>query len=212
VFAITYMLIRIYPENPNPKAIDQIVQVLRRGGLIIYPTDTVYGLGCDITNHKAIEAIARIRHIKPEKANFSFICHDLSNLADYTKSIDNTVFRVLKKALPGPFTFILNASGKVPKLLSSNKKTVGIRIPDNNIAREIVKQLGNPILSTSIRDEDDILEYSTDPELIHEKYQDLVDVVIDGGYGGNVASTVVDVTSGEFEVIREGKGDLEMYL
>jgi tRNA threonylcarbamoyl adenosine modification protein (Sua5/YciO/YrdC/YwlC family) len=212
VFAITYMLIKIYPENPNPKAIDQIVQVLRRGGLIIYPTDTVYGLGCDITNHKAIEAIARIRHIKPEKANFSFICHDLSNLADYTKSIDNTVFRVLKKALPGPFTFILNASGKVPKLLSSNKKTVGIRIPDNNIAREIVKQLGNPILSTSIRDEDDILEYSTDPELIHEKYQDLVDVVIDGGYGGNVASTVVDVTSGEFEVIREGKGDLEMYL
>lgn len=212
MFAITYMLIKIYPENPNPKAIDQVVQVLRRGGLIIYPTDTVYGLGCDITNHKAIEAIARIRHIKPEKANFSFICHDLSNLADYTKSIDNTTFRVLKKALPGPFTFILNASGKVPKLLSSNKKTVGIRIPDNNIAREIVKQLGNPILSTSIRDEDDILEYSTDPELIHEKYQDLVDVVIDGGYGGNVASTVVDVTSGEFEVIREGKGDLEMYL
>jgi tRNA threonylcarbamoyl adenosine modification protein (Sua5/YciO/YrdC/YwlC family) len=212
VFAITYMLIKIYPENPNPKAIDQVVQVLRRGGLIIYPTDTVYGLGCDITNHKAIEAIARIRHIKPEKANFSFICHDLSNLADYTKSIDNSTFRVLKKALPGPFTFILNASGKVPKLLSSNKKTVGIRIPDNNIAREIVKQLSNPILSTSIRDEDDILEYSTDPELIHEKYQDLVDVVIDGGYGGNVASTVVDVTSGAFEVIREGKGDLEMYL
>ncbi len=206
------MLIKIYPENPNPKAIDQVVQVLRRGGLIIYPTDTVYGLGCDITNHKAIEAIARIRHIKPEKANFSFICHDLSNLADYTKSIDNTTFRVLKKALPGPFTFILNASGKVPKLLSSNKKTVGIRIPDNNIAREIVKQLGNPILSTSIRDEDDILEYSTDPELIHEKYQDMVDIVIDGGYGGNVASTVVDVTSGEFEVIREGKGDLEMYM
>ncbi len=206
------MLIKIYPENPNPKAIDQVVQVLRRGGLIIYPTDTVYGLGCDITNHRAIEAIARIRHIKPEKANFSFICHDLSNLADYTKSIDNTVFRVLKKALPGPFTFILNASGKVPKLLSSNKKTVGIRIPDNNIAREIVKQLGNPILSTSIRDEDDILEYSTDPELIHEKYQDMVDIVIDGGYGGNVASTVVDVTSGEFEVIREGKGELEMYM
>ncbi len=206
------MLIKIYPENPNPKAIDQVVQVLRRGGLIIYPTDTVYGLGCDITNHRAIEAIARIRHIKPEKANFSFICHDLSNLADYTKSIDNTVFRVLKKALPGPFTFILNASGKVPKLLSSNKKTVGIRIPDNNIAREIVKQLGNPILSTSIRDEDDILEYSTDPELIHEKYQDMVDIVIDGGYGGNIASTVVDVTSGEFEVIREGKGELEMYM
>jgi len=206
------MLIRIYPENPNPKAIEQVVQVLRKGGLIIYPTDTVYGLGCDITNHKAIEAVARIRNIKPEKANFSFICHDLSNLSDYTKPIDNAVFRVLKKALPGPFTFILNASGNVPKLLSSNKKTVGIRVPDNDIAREIVKQLGNPILSTSIKDEDDIIEYSTDPELIYEKYENLVDLVIDGGYGGNIASTVVDVTSGEFEVIREGKGDLEMYL
>ena len=206
------MLIKIYPENPNPKAIEQVVQVLRKGGLIIYPTDTVYGLGCDITNQKAIEAIARIRHIKPEKANFSFICHDLSNLSDYTKPIDNSVFRVLKKALPGPFTFILNASGNVPKLLSSNKKTVGIRVPDNDIAREIVKQLGNPILSTSIKDDDDIIEYSTDPELIYEKYESLVDIVIDGGYGGNVASTVVDVTSGEFEVIREGKGDLEMYL
>ncbi|UEG52288.1 threonylcarbamoyl-AMP synthase [Mucilaginibacter daejeonensis] len=206
------MLIRIYPENPNPKAIEQVVQVLRRGGIIIYPTDTVYGLGCDITNHRAIEAVARIRNIKPEKANFSFICHDLSNLADYTKPIDNAVFRVLKKALPGPFTFILNASGLVPKLLSSNKKTVGIRVPDNNVAREIVRQLGNPILSTSIRDDDDIIEYSTDPELIHEKYQDLVDIVIDGGYGGNVASTVVDVTSGDFEVIREGKGDLDAYL
>jgi tRNA threonylcarbamoyl adenosine modification protein (Sua5/YciO/YrdC/YwlC family) len=206
------MLIRIYPENPNPKAIEQVVQVLRRGGLIIYPTDTVYGLGCDITNHRAIEAVARIRNIKPEKANFSFICSDLSNLADYTKPIDNAVFRVLKKALPGPFTFILNASGNVPKLLSSNKKTVGIRVPDNDIAREIVKQLGNPILSTSIKDDDDIIEYSTDPELIYEKYENLVDLVIDGGYGGNMASTVVDVTSGEFEVLREGKGELEMYL
>jgi tRNA threonylcarbamoyl adenosine modification protein (Sua5/YciO/YrdC/YwlC family) len=206
------MLIRIYPENPNPKAIEQVVQVLRRGGVIIYPTDTIYGLGCDITNHRAIETVARIRNIKPEKANFSFICHDLSNLSDYTKPIDNAVFRVLKKALPGPFTFILNASGNVPKLLSSNKKTVGIRVPDNDIAREIVKQLGNPILSTSIKDDDDIIEYSTDPELIHEKYENLVDLVIDGGYGGNIASTVVDVTSGEFEVIREGKGELEMYL
>ncbi|WP_295772484.1 L-threonylcarbamoyladenylate synthase [uncultured Mucilaginibacter sp.] len=206
------MLLKIYPENPNPKAIEQVVQVLRRGGLIIYPTDTVYGLGCDITNHRAIEAVAKLRNIKPEKANFSFVCYDLSNLADYSKPIDNSIFRVLKKALPGPFTFILNASGLVPKLLSSKKKTVGIRVPDNVIAREIVHQLGNPILSTSIKDDDDIIEYSTDPELIHEKYQDLVDIVIDGGYGGNVASTVVDVTSGEFEVIREGKGDLEAYL
>jgi len=206
------MLLKIYPENPNPKAIEQVVEVLRRGGLVIYPTDTVYGLGCDITNHRAIEAVARIRNIKPEKANFSFICYDLSNLSDYSKPIDNSIFRILKKALPGPFTFILNASGLVPKLLSSKKKTVGIRVPDNAIAREIVRQLGNPILSTSIKDDDDIIEYSTDPELIYEKYQDLVDIVIDGGYGGNVASTVVDVTSGEFEVVREGKGDLEVYL
>lgn len=206
------MLIKIYPENPNPKAIEQVVEVLRKGGLIIYPTDTVYGLGCDITNHKAIEKICQIRRIKPEKANFSFICYDLSHISDYIKPIDNTTFRVLKKALPGPFTFIFNASHKVPKLLSSNKKTVGIRVPDNDIAREIVRVLGNPILSTSIHDEDDIIEYSTDPELINEKYEETVDIVIDGGYGGNIASTVVDCTSGEFEVIREGKGELELYL
>lgn len=206
------MLIKIYPDNPNPKTIDQVVQVLKKGGLIIYPTDTVYGLGCDITNQKAIEAICRLKGIKPEKANFSFICYDLSHIADYTKSIDNTIFRVIKKALPGPFTFIFNASHQVPKLLSSNKKTVGIRVPDNDIAREIVRVLGNPILSTSIRDEDDIIEYSTDPELIYEKYKDKVDLVIDGGYGENVASTVVDCTSGDFEIIREGKGDLSAYL
>lgn len=206
------MLIRIYPENPNPKAIEQVVDVLRKGGVIIYPTDTVYGLGCDITNQKAIEKVARIRNIKPEKANFSFICYDLSHISDYIKPIDNATFRVLKKALPGPFTFIFNASHAVPKLLSSNKKTVGIRVPDNDIAREIVKVLGNPILSTSIHDEDDIIEYSTDPELIHEKYEDLVDLVIDGGYGDNVPSTVVDCTNGDFEIVREGKGELEEYL
>jgi tRNA threonylcarbamoyl adenosine modification protein (Sua5/YciO/YrdC/YwlC family) len=206
------MLIKIYPENPNEKTIQQVVEVLRRGGLIIYPTDTVYGLGCDITNHRAIEQIAKIRNIKLEKANFSFICYDLSHISDYIKPIDNTTFRVLKKALPGPFTFIFNANNNVPKLLSSNKKTVGIRVPDNNIARCIVKELGNPILSTSIHDDDDVIEYSTDPELIYEKYQDLVDIVIDGGYGDNIPSTVVDCTSGEFEIIREGKGELEMYL
>jgi tRNA threonylcarbamoyl adenosine modification protein (Sua5/YciO/YrdC/YwlC family) len=206
------MLIKIYPENPNPKAIEQVVDVLRKGGLIIYPTDTVYGLGCDITNHKAIETICRIRNIKPEKANFSFICYDLSHISDYIKPIDNATFRVIKKALPGPFTFIFNASHAVPKLLSSNKKTVGIRVPDNNIAREIVKALGNPIVSASIKDDDEIIEYSTDPELIYEKYQDQVDLVIDGGYGGNIASTVVDCTSGDFEVIREGKGDFEQFL
>ncbi|EHQ24255.1 L-threonylcarbamoyladenylate synthase [Mucilaginibacter paludis] len=206
------MLIKIYPENPNEKSIDQVVQILKRGGLIIYPTDTVYGLGCDITNPKAIDAICKIRHIKPEKANFSFICYDLSHISDYIKPIDNATYRVLKKALPGPFTFIFNANSHVPKLLSSNKKTVGIRVPDNNIAREIVKALGNPILSSSIRDEDEIIEYSTDPELIHEKYEGLVDLVIDGGYGDNVPSTVVDCTTGDFEIIREGKGDLELYL
>ena len=206
------MLIKIYPENPNPKAIEQVVEVLRKGGLIIYPTDTVYGLGCDITNHKAIEAICRIRNIKPEKANFSFICYDLSHISDYIKPIDSMTFRIIKKALPGPFTFIFNASHAVPKLLNSNKKTVGIRVPDNNIAREIVKALGNPIVSASIKDDDEIIEYSTDPELIYEKYQDQVDLVIDGGYGGNIASTIVDCTNGDFEVIREGKGDLEQYL
>ncbi|KQR70253.1 L-threonylcarbamoyladenylate synthase [Pedobacter sp. Leaf176] len=206
------MLIKIYPENPNERAIDQVVEVLRKGGLIIYPTDTIYGLGCDITNPKAIEKICRIRGIKPEKANFSFICHDLSHISDFIKPIDNTTFRVLKKALPGPFTFIFNANNNVPKLLSSNKKTVGIRVPDNNIARCIVKELGNPILSTSIKDDDELIEYSTDPELIHEKYHDLVDLVIDGGYGGNEASTVIDFTNGEFEVVREGKGDIEAFL
>jgi tRNA threonylcarbamoyl adenosine modification protein (Sua5/YciO/YrdC/YwlC family) len=206
------MLIKIYPENPNPKFIEQAVEVLRNGGIIIYPTDTIYGLGCDITNHKAIERICRLRGIKPEKANFSFICSDLSHISDYIKPIDTNVFRILKKALPGPYTFILNANNNVPKLLSSKKKTVGIRVPDNNIAREIVRLLGNPILSTSIRDDDDVLEYSTDPELIQEKYGETVDLVIDGGYGGNIASTVIDCTSGEFEVIREGKGSLEDIL
>lgn len=206
------MLLRIYEENPNAKAIQQVVEVLKKGGLIIYPTDTIYGLGCDITNKAAIEKICQIRGIKPEKAHFSFICYDLSHISDFIKPIDNTIFRILKKALPGPFTFIFNANNNVPKLLSSNKKTVGIRVPDNNIAREIVKQLGNPILSTSIRDEDEILEYSTDPELIYEKFKSNVDIVIDGGFGGNLASTVVDFTEEEYEVVRQGKGDLSMYL
>jgi tRNA threonylcarbamoyl adenosine modification protein (Sua5/YciO/YrdC/YwlC family) len=203
------MLLKIYPENPNPKAIEQVVEVLKNGGLIIYPTDTIYGLGCDITNPKAIEKICQIRGIKLEKANFSFVCYDLQNISEYIKPIDTATFRMLKKTLPGPFTFIFNASHKVPKMLSSKKKTVGIRVPDNDIAREIVKLLGNPIISTSIRDDDDILEYSTDPELIYEKYQDQVDIVIDGGYGENVASTVVDCTTDEFTILREGKGKLD---
>lgn len=206
------MLIKIYEDNPNPKAIEQAVDILKKGGVIIYPTDTVYGIGCDITNQKAIERVCKIRGIKPEKSNLSFICHDLTDISTYTKPFDTPVFRVLKKALPGPFTFIFNASGQVPKLLSSKKKTVGIRVPNNNIIRDIVRELGNPILTTSIHDEDEIIEYSTDPELIYEKYQELVDLVIDGGYGDNIASTVVDLTSGDFEVIREGKGQLEEYL
>ncbi len=206
------MLLKIYEDNPNPKAIQQAVDILKKGGVIIYPTDTVYGIGCDITNQKAIERVCQIRGLKPDKSNLSFICYDLTDISNYTKPFDTAVFRVLKKALPGPFTFIFNASGQVPKLLSSKKKTVGIRVPDNSIVREIVKELGNPIVTSSIHDEDDIIEYSTDPELIYEKYQELVDLVIDGGYGGNVASTVVDLTSGEFDVLREGKGELDAYL
>lgn len=206
------MLVRIYDNNPNEKSIQQVVDVLKKGGVIIYPTDTVYGIGCDITNHKAIEKVCEIRGLKADKANLSFICYDLTDISLYTKPFDTTVFRVLKKALPGPFTFIFNASSQVPKLLSSKKKTVGIRVPDNNIVREIVRVLGNPIVTASIRDEDDILEYSTDPELIHEKYENLVDLVIDGGYGDNIASTVVDLTEGEFEIVRAGKGNLEEYL
>ncbi len=206
------MLIKIYPENPNEKVIQQVVDVLTKGGIIIYPTDTVYGMGCDISNSKAIEKICKIRGIKPEKANFSFICYDLSHISDFTRQIDNETYRVIKKALPGPFTFIFNANKNVPKLLSSNKKTVGIRVPDNTIARSIVKMLGNPIISTSIHDDDEIMEYSTDPELIHEKYEDIVDLVIDGGYGDNEPSTIVDCSEGEFEIIRQGKGDLNQFL
>lgn len=206
------MLIRIYKENPNEKTVQQVVDVLKKGGIIIYPTDTVYGLGCDITNQRAVEKICQIRGIKPEKANFSFVCYDLSHISDYIKPIDTVAFRLLKKALPGPFTFIFNANSHVPKLLSSNKKTVWIRVPDSSIARCIVKMLGNPILSTSIHDEDEIMEYSTDPELIFEKYEGRVDMVIDGGYGENIPSTVVDCTTGEFEILRQGKGILEDYL
>ena len=206
------MLIKIYPDNPNEKVIQQVVDVIKKGGIIIYPTDTVYGMGCDISNSKAIDKICKIRGIKPEKANFSFICYDLSHISDFTRQIDNETYRVIKKALPGPFTFIFNANKNVPKLLSSNKKTVGIRVPDNAIAREIVKMLGNPIISTSIHDDDEIIEYSTDPELIHEKYEDIVDLVIDGGYGDNEPSTIVDCSEGNFEILRQGKGDLDLFL
>lgn len=203
------MLLKIYNENPNPRDIRKVVDVLREGGIIIYPTDTVYGLGCDITNQKAVEKVAQYKGIKIEKANFSFICSDLSHLSDYTKPISNTVFKLMKKNLPGPFTFILEANNNVPHYFKGKKKTVGIRVPDNNIIREIVYELGNPILSTSIRDEDEILEYTTDPELIYEKFQDIADVVIDGGYGELVPSTVVDCTGNAIEIVREGKGEIE---
>lgn len=206
------MLVKLYESNPDPRTIAMAVEILKKGGVIIYPTDTVYGIGCDITNHRAIERVCKIRGLNPAKSNLSFICYDLTEIANFTKPFDTAVFRVLKKALPGPFTFIFNASGQVPKLLSTKKKTVGIRVPANNIVREIVKELGNPIITSSIHDEDEIIEYSTDPELIHEKYEELVDLVIDGGYGDNIASTVIDLTSGEFEVLREGKGNIEDYL
>lgn len=202
--------IKIYAENPNPKEIDRVVQVLRRGGLIIYPTDTVYGLGCDITNSRALEKIARIKGVKPEKANWSFICADLSNLSDYVRQIDTSTFKILKRALPGPYTFILPGNNNLPRVFKK-KKTVGIRVPDNFIAQTLVRELGNPIVSTSIYDEDEMLEYTTDPELILEKWENLVDVVIDGGYGDNVASTVIDLSDGEFGVIREGKGSLDIF-
>ncbi|MCK5638882.1 MAG: threonylcarbamoyl-AMP synthase [Flavobacteriaceae bacterium] len=202
-------LIKIYNENPNPKAIEKVIKILKNGGLIIYPTDTVYGLGCDITNNKALEKIARIKGIKLDKANFSFICCDLSNLSEYVKQIDTPTYKILKRALPGAYTFVLKGSNKLPKVFKK-KKTVGIRVPNNNIIREIVRELGNPIVSTSIYDEDDVIEYTTDPELIYEKWKDKVDLVINGGYGDNLASTVIDLTSEEIEIIREGKGDIDI--
>ena len=201
--------IKLYNENPNEKEIAKIVEVLRNGGLIIYPTDTVYGLGCDITNTKALEKIARIKGVKLEKANFSFVCSDLKNLSDYVKQIDSSTFKLLKRTLPGAYTFIMQGNNNLPKDFKK-KKTVGIRVPDNLIARTIVERLGNPIVSTSIYDEDDVIEYTTDPELIFEKWQNLVDIVIDGGYGDNTASTVIDLSGDEPVVIREGKGDVDI--
>lgn len=202
-------LIRIYEENPSPKLINQVVQSLRNGGLVIYPTDTVYGLGCDITNTSALEKIAQIKGVKLDKANFSFICEDLSNLSDYVKQIDTATFKVLKRTLPGPYTYILPGNNNLPNVFKK-KKTVGIRVPDNNICRALVAALGNPIVSTSIRDEDEVLEYTTDPELIKEKWDNLVDIVIDGGYGDNIPSTVIDLTTVQPEVIREGKGSIDI--
>jgi len=210
IFKIKNMLVKLYPDNPNAKEIKKIADVLRNGGLVIYPTDTIYGIGCDINNSKAVEKVARIKNINLKKANLSFICYDLSHISDYTRPLDNHLFKIMKKHLPGPFTFILQANTNVPKLFKNNKKTVGIRVPDNNIIRELVQELGNPILSTSIRDEDDVIEYTTDPELIYEKFGGQVDIVIDGGFGDNIPSTIVNCTNGEIEVTRQGKGDLEV--
>jgi len=204
-------LIKLYPENPELKKILQIVECLKDGGIIIYPTDTVYGLGCDIHNLRAVEKICQIKNINPKHHNLSFICYDLSHISEYANITTNT-FKVMKKALPGPFTFILTSSSKVPKLLNSNRKKVGIRIPDHNIPRTIVKELGNPILTTSVKDDDEVIEYSTNPELILEKYKNKVDIVIDGGYGNQTPSTIVDFSVEPFEVIREGLGDIHLYV
>lgn len=199
------MFIKIYPENPNPKEIDKVVRVLQDGGLVIYPTDTVYAIGCDALNVRAVEKICRMKGINPQKSDLSIICYDLSNLSEYAK-VSNAAFKLMKKNLPGPFTFILPTSNELPKIYK-NRKEVGIRVPDNLIVRTLVKELGNPILTTSVHHDDEVIEYSTDPELIYEKYENLVDLVIDGGYGGMEPSTVINCTTDDFEVLRQGKGE-----
>ncbi len=204
------MILNIYPENPDPRRIAQVIDCLRKGGVIIYPTDSVYTIGCDLMNIKALERVAQIKNIKLEKANFSVICYDLSHISEYARPLHNTVFKLMKKALPGPYTFILNASGNVPKIFQSKKKTVGIRVPDNNIPREIVRILGNPIVSTSVHDDDEVLEYTTDPELIYERYRNQVDIVINGGFGNLNPSTIIDCTGDAPELIREGIGRVDI--
>lgn len=203
------LLIKIYPENPNERQLRTVVECLRDGGIVVYPTDTIYGIGCDIYKSKTIERISELRGIKPGKSTFSFICSDLSQLSDYCKPIDTTIFKVMKANLPGPFTFILNANNNVPRHIQTKRKTVGIRIPNNTIPIEMVRLLGNPIMSSSVHDDDEILEYTTDPELIYEKFANSVDLVIDAGFGGNIPSTVLDCTEGEVKIIREGKGILK---
>jgi len=201
--------IKIYEENPDENRISEVVDVLRKGGLVIYPSDSVYALGCDIKNTKALEKVARIKGVKLEKANFSFVCDSISNISDYVKQINTSTYKILKRSLPGPYTFILPGNNNLPKVFKK-KKEVGIRVPDNAIALAIVRELGNPIISTSIKDEDEIIEYTTDPELIYEKWHKLVDVIIDGGYGGNIPSTVINLCGDEPELIRKGKGSLEV--
>jgi len=202
------MLIEINQENPDERKIKQIVKCLEDGGIIIYPTDTIYGIGCDIFNAKAVERICQLKGVKPKKVNLSFVCYDLSHLSDYTMQFDKSIYKLMSRNLPGPFTFILKGNNTVPKLFKSSKKTIGVRVPDNNIPRAIVEALGRPILTTSLKNDDEVLEYMTDPELIYEKYYKLVDMVIDGGFGDNEPSTVVDCTKTDWEIIRQGKGEL----
>ncbi|MBA2746226.1 MAG: threonylcarbamoyl-AMP synthase [Flavisolibacter sp.] len=201
------MLIHIHPDNPQERLIRQVVEVLRNGGIVVYPTDTIYGLGCDIHQHKAVEKICALKNVSPQKAQLSFVCYDLSDLSQYAKQLNTSVYRSLKQYLPGPYTFILEASKQVPKILKTKKDTVGIRIPDNNIARAIVKELGNPILSASLPGED--VEEYTDPEIIHDRFEKRVDIVIDGGVGGMVPSTIIDFTTGAGELVRAGAGEWE---
>ncbi len=203
------MLLKIHPDNPSERNMRTVIECLRSGGVVIFPTDTIYAIGCDIYKSKAVDRVAQIKGVKKEKANFSFICHDLSHLSEFSKPIDNAIYKMMRRNLPGAFTFILSASNKVPKIFQSKKKSIGIRVPENNIARELVQMLGNPIMSTSVHDDDELLEYPTDPELIYERYQNQVDIVVDGGFGDNVASTIIDCTSGEPELLREGKGVLQ---
>ena len=206
------MLLRIYAENPNPKEIKKVVDCLRNGGVIIYPTDTVYGIGCDVNNKKAMERVCRIKGLDIKKHNLAFVCYDLSHISVFTKQLSTSTYKLMKKTLPGPYTFILEANNSVPKLFKNSKKEIGIRIPDNNIPREIVKELGNPIATTSVKDKDMLIEYSTDPELIYEHFNKLVDIVIDGGYGEAIASTIVDCTNNNPEIIRKGKGDITPFF
>ena len=204
------MLLRIHPENPDPRKVKMVAECLRDGGLIIYPTDTVYGLGCDISNKSAMERLYRFKGVKPGKANFSFICYDLSHITEYAKQVDTPTYKLMRHCLPGPYTFILKASNTIPRPFKNKKKTVGIRVPDNEIARAIVQELGHPIVSTSVHHTDKILDYITDPEYIHEELGRIVDIVVDGGPGGVEPSTVIDCTGGEPELIRAGKGEVEV--
>ena len=202
------MLYIIHPDNPDSRKIRLVVDILNKGGIIIYPTDSVYSLGCSLQKKRAIEKLAQLKGVKLKKANFSIICSDLSHLADYTKPIDRSTYKLLNKNLPGPFTFILTASSQIPKLFDTNRKTIGIRIPNNNIVKAIIEELGHPLVTTSLHDEDDIIEYTTDPSLIEEKWEKLVDGIVDGGYGNNIASTVVDLSDGDVEIVRQGIGEL----